>query len=243
MGDLVSKCYHVITNRDGMVVTRAFCAQCMKETDVRIDNRCEVLPVRGEDVEVEAPVAVCSVCGEDVWLDEMEDATLGRAFAEYRRRHSLLQPDDVRRIRGLWGLGQRAFSRLLGWGEITLHRYESGSLQDSAHDAQLRLAERPENVRVLLNANGRRLTTRQRDAVERRLQEAEASATEGRGKSGDRPDDYVVVGVGDGRRPGGIVSVKLDADEMELLVGLAQARGESLPETFRAGLRSLLEAR
>ena len=155
-----------------------FCPHCMKKTDVRIDDRRETLPVRGEDIEVETRVAVCSVCGEDVWMDELEDETLARAFAEYRRRHHLLQPEDMQRIRRRWGLGQRAFAQLLGWGEITLHRYESGSLQDSAHDAQLRMADSPDNVRTLLEAHGDRLTPRQREAVERCLQEAESAACE-----------------------------------------------------------------
>lgn len=159
-------------------MSTTFCPQCMKETDVHIDDRRETLPVRGEDIEVDARVAACSVCGEDVWVDELEDETLGRAFAEYRRRHGLLQPEEMQRIRRQWGLGQRAFAQLLGWGEITLHRYENGSLQDGAHDAQLRMAERPENVRDLLESNGGRLTARQRDAVVRRLEEAEALGAE-----------------------------------------------------------------
>ncbi|MEI6451685.1 MAG: type II TA system antitoxin MqsA family protein [Actinomycetes bacterium] len=159
-------------------MSTTFCPTCMKDTDVRIEDRRETLPVRGEDIEIEARVAVCSTCGEDVWLDELEDETLALAFAEYRRRHHLLQPEEMQRIRRLWGLGQRAFAQLLGWGEITLHRYESGSLQDGAHDAQLRMAERPENIRTLLESNGGRLTPRQRDAVMRRLDEAEALAAE-----------------------------------------------------------------
>jgi len=159
-------------------MSTTFCPQCMKETDVHIEDRRETLPVRREDIELEARAAVCSTCGEDVWMDGLEDETLARAFAEYRRRHHLLQPDEMQQIRRRWGLGQRAFAQLLGWGEITLHRYESGSLQDAAHDSQLRMAARPENVRTLLEANGARLTPRQREAVERRLAEAEAAASD-----------------------------------------------------------------
>ena len=166
-------------------MSTTFCLACMKDADVHIEERRETLPVRGEDIEVEARVAVCSTCGEDVWLDELEGETLIRAFAEYRRRHRLLPPDEMARIRRRWGLGQRAFAQLLGWGEITLHRYENGSLQDTAHDAQLRMAERPENIRTLLEANGERLTPRQRASLERRLGEAAALAAEGEGGDED----------------------------------------------------------
>ncbi|MBU2604081.1 MAG: DUF4065 domain-containing protein [Actinobacteria bacterium] len=154
-------------------MSTTFCPTCMKDVVVRVEERRESVPVRGEAVEVPARVAVCPACGEDVWLDEFEDETLARAYAEYRLRHHLLQPPEMTRIRTRWGLGQRAFSLLLGWGEITLHRYESGSLQDAAHDAQLRMAERAENIRILLDSNGDRLTPRQRAAVERPLFEAE----------------------------------------------------------------------
>jgi putative zinc finger/helix-turn-helix YgiT family protein len=159
-------------------MSTTFCPQCMKETDVHIEDRRETLPVRGEDIEVESRVAVCSTCGEDVWLDELEDETLARAYAEYRRRHRLLQPEEMQQIRRRWGLGQRAFALLLGWGEITLHRYETGSLQDSAHDVQLRMATRPESVRALLEAHGNRLTPRQRETLERRLEDAESAAAD-----------------------------------------------------------------
>lgn len=160
-------------------MSTAFCHMCMKDVEVRVEERREVLSVRGERIEVPARVAVCQVCGADVWSNEFDDETLAQAFAEYRRRHRLLQPGEMTRIRKQWGLGQRAFSLLLGWGEITLHRYESGSLQDGAHDAQLRMAQHADNVRILLDSNGDRLTSRQRETIERRLREAEDRETEG----------------------------------------------------------------
>lgn len=158
-------------------MSTAFCGVCMKDIEARVEERREMLLVRGEEIEVPARVALCPSCGEDVWSNEFDDETLARAFAEYRRRHRLLQTGEMTRIRQRWGLGQRAFSLLLGWGEITLHRYESGSLQDAAHDAQLRMAEKSENIRILLDANGDRLTRRQREAIERRLREVEDRET------------------------------------------------------------------
>jgi len=159
-------------------MSTTFCPTCMKDAEVRIEDRHETLTVRGEAIEVPAQVAVCETCGQDVWSDEQDDATLTRAFAEYRHRHGLLQPEEMARIRTQWGLGQRAFAQLLGWGEITLHRYESGSLQDAAHDAQLRMAEHASNVRILLASNGARLTARQRATVEQRLADADAASAE-----------------------------------------------------------------
>jgi putative zinc finger/helix-turn-helix YgiT family protein len=139
-------------------------------------ERLEVLPVRGEDTEVLAKVAVCPNCGADMSVEELDDVTLIAAFNLYRQHHGLMSPEEMRSLRGRYGLGVRPFALLLGWGEITLHRYESGSLQDSAHEATLRLAEDPGNIRILLSANGHKLTARQRARVEAHLAALERGA-------------------------------------------------------------------
>lgn len=145
------------------------CFECGATVEPQVEERVETLPVRGEDTQVLARVAVCPRCGADMSVEELDDATLVAAFNLYRQRHGLMTPDEMRALRGRYGLGVRPFSLLLGWGEITLHRYESGSLQDAAHEATLRLAENPANLRVLLTANGHKLTTRQRARLEARL--------------------------------------------------------------------------
>src|SRR5262249_52158615 len=71
--------------------------------------------------------------------------------------HTLLQPEEIRFIREQYGVGQRAFSRILGWGEVTLHRYENGALQDEAHNNELLLVRDPRNFQVLLERNKHKL--------------------------------------------------------------------------------------
>ena len=150
------------------------CFECGAIVDPRIEERNEILPVRGEDTEVIAQVAVCPECGSDMSVEELDDATLIAAFNLYRQRHGLMTPEEMRALRARYGVGVKPFSLLLGWGEITLHRYETGSLQDAAHEAGLRMAEDPANIRVLLTANGHRLTTRQRGRLEAHLAGIEA---------------------------------------------------------------------
>jgi len=102
-------------------------------------------------------------------VEELDDKTLVTAFNVYRKKHGLMTPDQIRELRRKYGLSVRAFSLLLGWGEITLHRYESGSLQDDAHEASLRLAENPANIEVLLATNGHKLTAHQRGKLQAQL--------------------------------------------------------------------------
>jgi putative zinc finger/helix-turn-helix YgiT family protein len=150
------------------------CLECGKVVEPRIEKRREALPVRGEDTEVVARVGVCPECGADMSIAELDDATLVAAFNMYRQRHGLMTPEEMKRLRESYGLSVRGFSLLLGWGEITAHRYEKGSLQDPAHEAALRLAEDQANLRIYLTANGHKLTARQRAHLETHLQALEA---------------------------------------------------------------------
>ncbi|MDP2181851.1 MAG: DUF4065 domain-containing protein [Actinomycetota bacterium] len=149
------------------------CFECGRLVTPRIEERLQTLPVRDEPTEVLAKIGVCPECGADMSVEEFDNATLVAAFNSYRQKHGLMAPEEIHRLRKRYGLGVRPFSLLLGWGEITLHRYESGSLQDAAHEAGLRLAEEPANIRILLGANGHKLTARQRARLEAHLQAIE----------------------------------------------------------------------
>ena len=153
-----------------------FCLSCRQGVVPEIESRTEAFPVRGESIEVDTQVAVCPICREDLSVEEWDDLALRKAFDEYRRRHGLLSPGEIVEIRKQYGLSQRALSLVLGWGEITVHRYEMGSIQDAAHDAQLRIAADPRNMAVLVAANGTRLTVRQRSRLEAVLMTARADA-------------------------------------------------------------------
>ena len=60
-----------------------------------------------------------------------------------------------------------------------------------------------------------------------------------RTQTNDSPDDYEVVGMSRGKRAGGIVSVRLKPEEMELLSALSEVGGRTLSDTLRLGLRCL----
>jgi putative zinc finger/helix-turn-helix YgiT family protein len=136
-----------------------FCPNCGEYTDMKLETRKQVFNVRGEPIEIEGEVAICQKCGSEVFDEELDSLTLERAYAIYREKHRLLSPDEIRITREKYGLSQRALSRLLGWGEITIHRYENGAIQDKVHDTTLRLIADPQNMRKIFEANRSKLTS------------------------------------------------------------------------------------
>lgn len=115
------------------------CFECGAENNTELIEVDRTLPVRGEPIAFKAAVRRCLECGERVFDSELADETLAKAYEIYRHKHGLLGPLEIRELRERYGLTQRGLSDLLGLGEIMIHRYESGSLPDEAHNLLLRL--------------------------------------------------------------------------------------------------------
>ena len=146
------------------------CPRCEKVTQVKLLSRKESLPVLGEPVEYTAKVYKCGKCGEEFATPALEEQNFRRAYDLYRKRHNLITPRVIRAIRETYGMSQRCFGRFLGWGEITVHRYESGAIQDIVHNETLvLLKDSPENVRKIFELNRNNLSKRERQRVEERI--------------------------------------------------------------------------
>jgi putative zinc finger/helix-turn-helix YgiT family protein len=130
-----------------------FCPYCEKTTQVHVVTNPETLPVRGEPVDYIARLYRCDTCNQDFASQSQEEDNFEMAYEIYRKRHNLLSPMQIRDIRKKYDLSQANMALLLGWGEITIHRYENGSLQDTAHNELLVLLDNPQNARKILNLN------------------------------------------------------------------------------------------
>ena len=62
-----------------------------------------------------------------------------RARDAYRRQKKLLTSSEIADIRSKYGLTQSDFAFLMGWGEVTVTRYESKTIQDETYDEMMRL--------------------------------------------------------------------------------------------------------
>lgn len=76
-----------------------------------------------------------------------------RAFDKYRAKHELLSPEEIRQIREQLGMSQKELAKKLQLGEVTISRWESNSvIQTAALDLLLRLMrDVPEVRKYILN--------------------------------------------------------------------------------------------
>ena len=144
---------------------RKYCEECGKEVETKIITKRECYEVCRESVEVNAQILVCAECGAEFYCEEIDQMTLVQAYNEYRRRHKLLMPEEIKNIREQYGLSQRSFAKLLNWGDKTIFRYENGSIQDKAHNTLLLFLRDPENMRIYLTENEVMLGARQKEKL------------------------------------------------------------------------------
>lgn len=67
------------------------------------------------------------------------DSNLLKVRDAYRTMKGLLTSNEIAEIRSLYGLTQSEFAALLGWGEVTVTRYESKTIQDETYDSLMRM--------------------------------------------------------------------------------------------------------
>ena len=135
-------------------MSTVFCPNCEKITDIEHVKIVEDIEIRGERISVPAEFFKCLSCGEEFDDPKSKQDPLIEAYREYRRRYDLMQPEDIRALRQRYGLTQKELAKLLGFGEITISRYENGALQDNSHNELLRMIENPSNLLAIIEKNG-----------------------------------------------------------------------------------------
>jgi putative zinc finger/helix-turn-helix YgiT family protein len=93
----------------------------------------------GRSYRVEIPALTAPRCAncQAISIDEEADRQISAAF---RRAAGLLAPEEIRRGRENLGLTQKQFANLLGIGEATVSRWETGAqIQQRAMDRFVRL--------------------------------------------------------------------------------------------------------
>jgi putative zinc finger/helix-turn-helix YgiT family protein len=152
---------------------KGICPNCEKETELELIQKVEDIKVRDEVIKVEVRYYKCKNCGEEFEDPRSGEDPLDKAYREYRRRHGMMQPEQILESRKKFGLTQNEMNHLLGWGGATLSRYENGALQDETHEKALRLAIEPRNLLKLIEGTPNVLPEKKRDRLINQLRAAE----------------------------------------------------------------------
>ena len=115
--------------------------------------------IRRVDVEVKGSIIsydeyyMLDENGEEIFNRELEIENDKRLYDIYKRMNNLLTTEEIKNIRNKYSLTQKDYAAVIGVGEVTVHRFEKGSIQTESVDSIMRLSSNPDNMYLLLLQN------------------------------------------------------------------------------------------
>lgn len=100
--------------------------------------------VKDLEIDFMEKVAIEKDSGEEIYIRDLEIENDIKLYDIYKQEKDLLTSFEIKRIRDKYDLTQKDFSKLLGFGEITIHRYENGTIQTEANNSIIKMADNPQ---------------------------------------------------------------------------------------------------
>ena len=137
-----------------------FCEDCKKDVyytnvDVVMESR-----LKGAIYEYAGKKTVCSECGSEVYVSDVEDSNLKSLYDAYRQKNGIIALERILEIPAKYNIGKRPLSLILGWGEMTFSRYCDGDMPTKQYSEVLqRIYDDSDFYLTLLEENKESLTS------------------------------------------------------------------------------------
>ena len=117
---------------------RVYCPYCKKEVEYKIEKR-DLKEFRGIEVNTFEEVAICNECNEDLYVNEIENENNERIYQIYREKTNIIRVEDIIKLREKYDISQRELTSILGFGKMTINRYERGGLPTKSQSDYIKL--------------------------------------------------------------------------------------------------------
>lgn len=117
---------------------KVYCPYCKKEVEYKIEKR-ELKEFRGIEINTFENVAICKECNKDLYVNEIEDENNKRIYQIYREKANIIKAEDIVKLREKYDISQRELTAILGFGKMTINRYERGGLPTKSQSDYIKL--------------------------------------------------------------------------------------------------------
>ena len=117
---------------------REYCPYCRKKVDYKIEKR-DLKEFRGIERNTYENVAVCKECHQDLYVNEIEEKNNKRIYELYREKANIIKPQDIVNLREKYDISQRELTAILGFGKMTINRYERGGVPTKSQSDYIKL--------------------------------------------------------------------------------------------------------
>lgn len=148
-----------------------YCDNCDSLVEYEIIEKKEVYNLRGDLIEINSYVAKCKRCNSELFEPYLENENLKQLYRKYAKKHNLILPEDIKSMREKYDVSQTLFAIILGIGEATIERYESGSLPSESISNLIKSAENPLFFSRMLENNKSKLTKTDYERIKKNIEE------------------------------------------------------------------------
>ena len=117
---------------------KVYCPYCKNEVEYKIEQR-ELKEFRGIEVNTFENVAICNECNQDLYVNKIEDENNERIYKIYREKANIIKAEDIVKLREKYDISQRELTAILGFGKMTINRYERGGLPTKSQSDYIKL--------------------------------------------------------------------------------------------------------
>ena len=117
---------------------RVYCPYCKKEVEYKIEKR-NIKEFKGIEINTYENVAVCKECHQDLYVNEIEEKNNERIYELYREKANIIKPQDIVQLREKYDISQRELTAILGFGKMTINRYERGGVPTKSQSDYIKL--------------------------------------------------------------------------------------------------------
>ena len=115
-----------------------FCTECREFVKCNVEDREVREELRGKEYTYIAEITTCPICGEEVYVGEIDDRNMKKLYDEYRKEEGILSIEEIREMPKMLGMSEIELSQRLGWEDDTLSRYCEGKTPSKRYSDMLR---------------------------------------------------------------------------------------------------------
>lgn len=103
------------------------------------------------------------------YTDETDRLNLGQVHNQYRSRHQIPFPAEIKTIRKMYGLSAGKMSEVLGFGINSYRQYEQGEMPSQANAKLIRLASNPDRFEEFMTDRPSLFSDKQQQRINDRI--------------------------------------------------------------------------
>lgn len=117
---------------------KVYCPYCRKDVEYKIEKR-DIKEFKGVKINTFENVGTCIECNNDLYINLLERENNERIYNVYKEKSNIITGKDIIDFRNKYNISQRELTSILGFGKMTINRYERGDIPTKSQSDYLKL--------------------------------------------------------------------------------------------------------